>query len=157
MLLKEEINEIYLDRIDREYTIPSGYEAEIKDGKVIVRKKKEPLTEFEEAVKQLTTTPVFQTIECIKLKARELLELARKQHEFECYNTYKRAYMAGREDEAKDLPRWKKAKEHIELGENDFVFTLEPDGNISPYWDTEVEKGQYYITEQDILRLPKEV
>ena len=56
----------------------------------------------------------------------------------------------------KDLPRWKKAKEYMKLGPNDYVFTLDSDGKCSPYWDTEVEKGQFYITESDIENLPKE-
>ena len=55
-----------------------------------------------------------------------------------------------------DLPRWKKAKEYTKLGSNDYVFTLDNNGKCSPYWDTEVEKGQYYITESDLEKLPKE-
>lgn len=62
----------------------------------------------------------------------------------------------GKEEALKDLPRWKKAKEYMKLGPNDFVFTLDSDGKCSPYWDTEVEEGQFYITESDIENLPKE-
>lgn len=62
----------------------------------------------------------------------------------------------GREEALKDLPRWKKAKEYIPLGLDDFCFILDGDGKMSPYWDTKIEKGQYFITESDIEKLPKE-
>lgn len=74
----------------------------------------------------------------------------------EMLRTLRTEYEKGRADVLKDLPRWKKAKEYMELGPNDFVFTLDSDGKCSPYWDTEVEKGQFYITESDIENLPKE-
>lgn len=65
-------------------------------------------------------------------------------------------YEKGRADALKDWPRWKKAKKYIKLGLDDFCFTLDNDGKMSPYWDTEIEKGQYFITEFDLEKLPKE-
>ena len=69
---------------------------------------------------------------------------------------FNEGYKLGKEVALKDLPRWKKAKEYIKLGPNDFCFTLDSNGKTTPYWDTEIEKGQYYITESDIENLPKE-
>ena len=37
-----------------------------------------------------------------------------------------------------------------------YFVTLDSNGKCSPYWDTEVEEGQFYITESDIENLPKE-
>lgn len=67
---------------------------------------------------------------------------------------------SGKEAERKEMMKqavvWKKAKEGFKCGEDDFVFTLDKDGKMSPYWDTEVEEGQYYLTKQDLENLPKE-
>ena len=51
---------------------------------------------------------------------------------------------------------WKKAQKWFKCGEDDCVFTLNDEGKMSPYWDTEVDEGQYYITEQDLENLPVE-
>lgn len=69
---------------------------------------------------------------------------------------YYRGLEDGKAEALKGLPRWKKAKENIEIGSDDFCFTLDNDGKMDPYWGIEVKKGQYYITESDIENLPKE-
>lgn len=137
------------------------------------------------AISMSVSEPKKPTDEFVREYAPQLLSLARKQLQPEIDEAYKTAdevmYRKGKEDgivearnditariialkqakdraeEAlKDLPRWKRAKEYMELGPNDFVFTLDSNGKCSPYWDTEVEKGQFYITESDIENLPKE-
>ena len=99
----------------QEIEIPEGYEAEIKDGKVIVRKKEEPLTEFEQSVrvcvtKNLTThikdgngremsSTVFIDDVTAKQISQELLELARKElapSEDELEKKYQEGYNKGR-------------------------------------------------------------
>lgn len=74
-----------------EYTIPEGMEAEIKDGKIVVREKKPELTEFEQGLvnfynKRNAILPdkdgVFNRHDCAELlheSAKELLELAKKE------------------------------------------------------------------------------
>ena len=62
----------------------------------------------------------------------------------------------GIEDSQQLTPMWKRAKEHMVLGENDFFFTLDENGEMSPYWDTEVEVGQYYLSKMDLEKLSKE-
>ena len=73
----------------------------------------------------------------LKKKSTELLDLARNEI-------------------LKSLPKWKKSDRDIKCGVDDFFFTLEDDGKMSPYYSTEIEEGQYYISEQDLLNLPKE-
>lgn len=74
-----------------EYTIPEGMEAEIKDGKIVVREKQPELTEFERGLvnfynERNVILPdkygVFNNYSHIKLlheSAKELLELAKKE------------------------------------------------------------------------------
>ena len=134
----------------------------------------EELTEFEKKLREVLKSegspigPIEKFTnadkEVFHSYAAELLSLARKQLQpeidAEIEKAYKTAdevqYRKGREDALKNFPRWKKAKEYMKLGPNDFVFTLDSDGKCSPYWDTEVEEGQFYITESDIENLPKE-
>ena len=110
----------------------------------------EPLTEFEKKVFDIAWIAISlginaqntALVEFAKVYSRELLELAKKELQ--------------QEMGSKDLPRWKKAKKSWACAVGEFLFTLDKSGTMSPYWETEVEEGQYYITEQDILKLPKE-
>ena len=102
----------------REYTIPEGYEAEVKDGKVIVRKKEEPLTEFEKKVFDIAWIAISlginaqntALVEFAKVYSRELLELARKQLDKCDDESYDSAYEDARRDLIFALPKWKKTK-----------------------------------------------
>lgn len=94
-----------------------------------------------------------------KESAAELLDLAREElfaNDTVLKEYAEEARKQGKAEAMKDLPRWKKAKEYMKLGLDDFCFTLDNNGKMSPYWDTEIEKGQYYITEADLEKLPKE-
>lgn len=137
------------------------------------------LTEFEKAIKDLVLAidegelcelGVFEEENlgawAVK-KAAELLDLARKElrEELQTHEDHRDSFMGlaissayerGKSEALKDLPRWKKAKEYKKLGPNDYCFTLDDNGKCAPYWDTVIEEGQYYITESDLEKLPKE-
>ena len=65
-----------------EYTIPEGMEAEIKDGKIVVREKKPELTEFEEMLYSIFDAYNGVEIDvraAVDTNAKTLLELAKKE------------------------------------------------------------------------------
>lgn len=70
-----------------EYTIPEGMEAEIKNGKIIVREKKPALTEFEEMLYSIFDAYNGLKIDvkaAVDVNAKTLLELAKKEICKEC-------------------------------------------------------------------------
>lgn len=94
-----------------EYTIPEGMEAEIKDGKIVVREKKPELTEFEEKVKELIGSYPHATNENkgsilyeVQKAAAELLELAKKEICKGCTVGLDQ-YWKGREDARKEAEK----------------------------------------------------
>lgn len=101
----------------------------------------EELTEFEKELNRIviafSDAHAYMNKNEIHYYSKGLLDLARKEI-------------------FQDLPKWKKSDRYIECGVDDFFFTLEDDGKISPYYSTEIEEGQYYISNQDLLNLPKE-
>lgn len=99
-----------------EYTIPEEMEAEIMDGKIIVREKKPELTEFEQGIRDmivnaLTTThtisdgqvtsSVVMDYNTTHLLAAGLLELAKKEICKGC-TVGLDSYIKGRDDERKE-------------------------------------------------------
>ena len=95
--------------------------------------------------------------ETVKEYSGELLDLARNELQI---TDYLNGYAQGKQDTLKaaleSLPKWKKSDRYMECGVDDFFFTLEDDGKMSPYYSTEIEEGQYYLSKQDLLNLPKE-
>ena len=82
-----------------EYTIPEGMEAEIKDGKIVVRKKPE-LTEFEEMLYSIFDAYNGLEIDvraAVDANAKTLLELAKKEICKGCTVSIDN-YIKGRED-----------------------------------------------------------
>lgn len=90
-----------------EYTIPEGMEAEIKDGKIIVKEKKPELTDFEIAIDDLLYYCVGEkythadTIAVTKENSLRLLELAKKEICKRC-TVGLNQYWKGREDARKE-------------------------------------------------------
>ena len=124
----------------------------------------EELTEFEKVVQSILNEPHFQDIEAVKQFSNNLLDLARKelQPEFdkeldEAYKTrdevvYLEGYDKGHEDVLKDLPKWKKINHSVDLDE--YVCVIDFDGTVVT---TDVlEKGDYFIKLNELLKLPKE-
>jgi len=105
-----------------EYNIPEGYTAEIKDGKVIIKKDKPKLSEFErelvETIEEfLNRAVVTDSVQDYVTKvAPNLLDLARKEV---INDAREEAYLKGKEDGKDELlaelekPRWKPSKEQI--------------------------------------------
>ena len=97
-----------------EYTIPEGMEAEIKDGKIVVREKKPELTEFEEGVRQVIVsalsgeTPngsggtmswaVALSDDDVRRLAPRLLKLAKKELLGQWNENMKDEYARGKRD-----------------------------------------------------------
>lgn len=194
---------------DYTYTIPSGYEAEVKDGKVIVRKKEEPLTEFGDGVLKVIAdyvhipkdkdgaVNIHDLHEFVENASKELLELAFKSPEFELalqkswdegnligygagqksvekeldaakdrafkdgvsvgkqenYELFKKAYMEGREDEFKSIPKWKKATKNM-LSLEQFLVLSDKNGRATV--SSRIPANAEYISINDICKLPKE-
>ena len=71
-----------------EYTIPEGMEAEIKDGKIVVREKEPELTEFERELALIIDTwmksPETRIPKYVLEHSSRLLELAKKEICKEC-------------------------------------------------------------------------
>ena len=65
---------------------------------------------------------------------------------------YLEGYDKGYEDALKDLPKWKRAIENKEFEKHVCVM----DYYMSPFLDTEVNEGDYYIELSDLKTLPKE-
>ena len=100
------------------YTIPEGYEAEIVDGQVVIKKKVPELTEFEQSVRScivehLTTrtktadggeisSTVFISDATAQEIAKELLDHAKKELCKGCVANLK-GYIKGRQDALKEL------------------------------------------------------
>lgn len=88
--------------------------------------------------------------------ACRLLDLARKEliEELSDDNfAIDFALNKGKQDALKDLPKWKKATEHLR-GEG---FIHYDKHNMTPqYADTNVEGGEYYLNIDDLKTLPKE-
>lgn len=98
----------------------------------------EELTEFEKELVDLVSgwcdSHIETPEEYINKHSQTLLDLARKEI-------------------LKDLPKWKKATEHLR-GEG---FIHYDKHNMTPqYADTNVEGGEYYLTLDDLKTLPKE-
>jgi hypothetical protein len=124
--------------------------------------KKEELTEFE---KQLGVYIYFPKLSCefneeekkyIKDAANTLLNLARKELGL-VDNTcgeyaLNEAYKQGKQDALKDLPKWKRATEDKKFDKHVCVM----DYYMSPFLDTEVNEGDYYIKLSDLKTLSKE-
>lgn len=90
-----------------EYTIPEGMEAEIKDGKIVVRKKKPTLTEFEEMLYSILDAYNGLKIDvgaAVVTNAKTLLELARKEICKGCTVSIDN-YIKGREDGRKEAEK----------------------------------------------------
>jgi len=91
-----------------EYQIPEGYEAQIKDGKVIVKKKEPELTEFEQelatiigfAISQSVVDPNEKLFKFVKDWSGGLLELAKKELCSKCPENLE-GYMKGYSEEYK--------------------------------------------------------
>lgn len=121
----------------------------------------EELTEFEKKVLEISGKN-YNYVPSIKVYAQILLDLARKElfkeqehcviiPEDDYYEQLASQYQKGQEDALKDLPKWKKATEHIDIGRH--VAIIEDDRVIlSDY----VEEGEYYIALDDLKALPKE-
>lgn len=137
----------------------------------------EELTEFENTMVSFAHAMFDHLLDVTKeVNVKEwkdkLIDLARKelQPEFDeelekAYKTqddvvYRNGYAQGKQDALKaaleSLPKWKKSDRYIECRVDDFFFTLEDNGEMSPYYSTEIEEGQYYISKRDLLNLPKE-
>ena len=87
-----------------EYTIPEGMEAEIKDGKIIVREKKPALTEFEQMLYSIFDAYNGLKIDikaAVDVNAKILLELAKKEICKKCTVGLDQ-YWKGRDDERKE-------------------------------------------------------
>lgn len=88
-----------------EYTIPEGMEAEIKDGKIVVREKQPELTEFERELVLFISTWMKSTETKIPKYVSEhsprLLELAKKEICKGCTVSMD-SYIKGRDDERKE-------------------------------------------------------
>lgn len=99
----------------------------------------EELTEFEKMFRYVLECysgyefASESAIETLKLNAKSLLDLARKEI-------------------LKDLPKWKKATEHKEFE----VHVCVMDKDIYSFLDTEVNEGEYYIELSDLKTLSKE-
>lgn len=90
-----------------EYTIPEGMEAEIKDGKIVVREKKPKLTEFEEMLYSIFDAYNGLKIDvkaAVDVNAKTLLELAKKEICKGCTVSID-SYIRGREDERKEAEK----------------------------------------------------
>lgn len=86
-----------------EYTIPEGMEAEIKDGKIVVREKKPVMTEFEEMLYSIFDAYNGLEIDvraAVDVNAKTLLELAKKEICKGCTVSID-SYIRGRDDERK--------------------------------------------------------
>lgn len=87
-----------------EYTIPEGMEAEIKDGKIVVREKQPEPTEFERELALVISTWMKSTETKIPKYVSEhsprLLELAKKEICKGCTVSID-SYIRGRDDERK--------------------------------------------------------
>lgn len=88
--------------------------------------------------------------------SKKLLDLARKELGL-VDNTcgeyaLNEAYKQGKQDALKDLPKWKRAIENKEFEKHVCVM----DYYMSPFLDTEVNEGDYYIELSDLKNLPKE-
>lgn len=140
-----------------EYHIPDGCEARIEGRKVIIEKiqKEEELTEFEKMLRYVLECYAgleFASrteIETLKLNAKSLLDLARKEilEEFRCREElfYKNGFERGRETILKDLPKWKKVPSH----EKQVMYGMSEISDI--YYEG------YFIHLDDIYKaLPKE-
>lgn len=90
-----------------EYTIPEGMEAEIKDGKIVVREKKPALTEFEEMLYSIFDAYNGLKIDvkaAVDVNAKTLLELAKKEICKGCTVSID-SYIRGRDDERKEAEK----------------------------------------------------
>ena len=122
----------------------------------------EELTEFEKMLRYVLECYCYyevtskSEIESLKLNAKRLLDLARKELEAtgwkDSMRKYKEAYEQGKQDALKDLPKWKKTNETKEFE----VHVCVMDEYMYPYLDTEVNEGEYYIELSDLITLPKE-
>ena len=93
-----------------EYTIPEGYEVEIKDGKVIVGKKEEPLTEFKDeilkAIADYVHIPkdkdnivnIHELRDYVERTSKNLLAIARKELALEFPAMLRKAHESGKEE-----------------------------------------------------------
>lgn len=114
-----------------EYTIPESFTAEIKDGKIIVKKKEPELTDFEKTVKRALDTAAElgrPDNTYVKEISEELLELAQKELDIEkikhlawCEGN-DQGYKDGKEDALMNVPKWKVADHEMRcIGDRDFV------------------------------------
>lgn len=90
-----------------EYTIPEGMEAEIKDGKIVVKEKKPKLTEFEEMLYSIFDAYNGLEIDvraAVDANAKTLLELAKKEICKGCTVSID-SYIKGREDGRKETEK----------------------------------------------------
>ena len=87
-----------------EYTIPEGMEAEIKDGKIVVREKQPEPTEFERELALFISTWMKSTetkiLKYVSEHSPRLLELAKKEICKGCTVSID-SYIKGRDDERK--------------------------------------------------------
>ena len=117
----------------------------------------EELTEFEKMLRYVLecySGHEFESeseIETLKLNAKSLLELARKQLNQEMIEALRTEYEKGKADALKDLPKWKKATEHKDL-EKHIAILEENKVLLSNY----LEEGDYYIELDDLKTLSKE-
>ena len=90
-----------------EYTIPEGMEAEIKDGKIVVKEKKPALTEFEEMLYSIFDAYNGLEIDvkaAVDVNAKTLLELAKKEICKKCTVGLDQ-YWKGRDDARKEYEK----------------------------------------------------
>ena len=121
----------------------------------------EELTEFEKAIKDMGHSVMFMTTECIKQKAKELLDIAFAEFkEREALHMIGEAKEEGRLEVLRYLPKWKKADRDLDAGTIDFaVFHKNDGGDFEDWFSVEVTnrlyKGEYYIELSDLDKLPK--
>jgi len=94
-----------------EYNIPEGYTAEIKDGKVIIKKDKPKLTEFELHLLDWMSSdcngkiPMEDMKRAVRFRAKELLELAKNEICKGCTVGLDQ-YWKGKEDARKEYEKY---------------------------------------------------
>lgn len=159
-----------------EYTIPEDCTAEIKDGKIIVKKKEPEKSKFEKTVEHVLNTVGMlgkPDKEYIKEVTQDILEAAKKEFETEDKDIKERirdawcegnnvGYDDGKADAYMGMPKWSKATTLMESDGLDYLVLRFEKG---PYSDDAMEmvvpsdfvnEGEYYMYPNELKRLPKE-
>lgn len=115
------------------------------------------LTEFEKEVDAIIDENIRRNIG-VKYKAKNLLDLARKEIEKECRivdkdnSDWEEGYEQGKQDALKDLPKWEHnimfPKGFSDIAAQGFIDCVYSDGYL--------RHGKYQIKMSDLEKLPKE-